>query len=234
VSQESSVRASDIMTAGVITVTSDTPIQDVVRLLLKHRISAVPVLDDGTLLGLVSEGDLLRRGETDTERRRPRWLEFATSPEVLAAEYVKSHARTAAEVMTSPVITVTESTPIAEIADLLESRGIKRVPVLRDGTLVGIVSRANLLQAFASMAPPRAAATIESDDAQIREALTNELGRRWAAWPTGANFIVQNGEVHLWGLISSETERRAMILAAESVPGVKRVEDHLGYPGLVF
>jgi osmotically-inducible protein OsmY len=117
---------------------------------------------------------------------------------------------------------------------VLETRGIKRVPVLRDGVVVGIVSRSNLLRAFASLTATPHPATIDSDDAKIRAALTNELGRRWAAWPAGANFIVQNGEVHLWGLISSEAERRAMVMAAEAVPGVKRVEDHLGYPGLVF
>lgn len=229
------MRASDIMTVSVITVSPTTPVQDIVRVLLDNRISAVPVIADGELVGLVSEGDLLRRGETQTERRRPRWLEFATSPEVLAAEYVKSHARTAAEVMTTPVITITESTPIAEIADVLESRRIKRVPVVRGDRLVGIVSRSNLLQAFATLTATTAdPASVDSDDATIRQVLATELGRRWAAWPSGANFIVQNGEVHLWGLISSETERQAMVLAAESVPGVKRVEDHLGYPGLVF
>jgi CBS domain-containing protein len=223
------MNASDIMTRGVITVSPETPVADVVALMLQHRISAVPVLDHDALVGIVSEGDLLRRTETETEPRRSRWLEFATSVPKLAAEYTKTHGRKASDVMTPDVISVGVDASIAEIASTLESRGIKRVPVVDGGKLVGIVSRANLLQALASRV--QGAAVDRTDDRKIRETLFAELGRqKWAALPSDANILVENGVVHLWGVIQSEEERKAMIVAAEIVPGVTKVEDHMSYP----
>lgn len=223
------MNASDIMTRGVITVSPDTSVSEVVALLLRHRISAVPVVDHDALVGIVSEGDLLRRTETATETRRSRWLEFATSVPKLAAEYTKTHGRKASDVMTRDVITVGVSEPIAEIASILESRGIKRVPVVQDGKVVGIVSRANLLQALASKVQNE---TVDrTDDRKIRDILFAELGRqKWAPLSSDANILVENGVVHLWGVIQSEEERKAMIVAAEIVPGVKKVEDHMSYP----
>jgi CBS domain-containing protein len=223
------MNASDIMTRGVITVSPDTSVSEVVALLLRHRISAVPVVDHDALVGIVSEGDLLRRTETATETRRSRWLEFAISVPKLAAEYTKTHGRKASDVMTKDVITVGVSEPIAEIASILESRGIKRVPVVQDGKVVGIVSRANLLQALASKVHDEA--VDRTDDRKIRDILFAELGRqKWAPLPSDANILVENGVVHLWGIIQSEEERKAMIVAAEIVPGVKKVEDHMSYP----
>ena len=223
------MNASDIMTPSVITAGPDTPLAELVSLMLSHRISALPVVQDGQLVGIVSEGDLIRRVETATERKRSRWLELAASNSTLAADYAKSHGRRASEVMTTEVISVTPDTPIAEIASLLERHHIKRVPVLANGKLVGIVSRANLLQALASrMTPP---AADRADDRKIRAALFAELATQtWAATPNDSNIVIENGVVHLWGTIQSEDERKAMIVAAENVPGVNEVEDHMSYP----
>jgi CBS domain-containing protein len=142
--------ATDIMSPDVITVHPDTPLDKLVNLMLKNRISGVPVIDQDRIVGIVSEGDLLRRAETGTEKRRSQLLELVSSTTAIAADYVRTHGRKAAEVMTAHVIMVEHDTPIAEIANILETRRIRRVPVVRDGKLVGIVSRANLLRALAS------------------------------------------------------------------------------------
>jgi CBS domain-containing protein len=226
--------ASDIMTREIISVGPDTPVSDVVKTLLENRISAVPVVDNGAVVGIISEGDLLRRAEIGTERQRSRWLAFATSSANLAAEYVKTRGRSARDLMTKAVITVSADTPVAEIADILESRQIKRVPVLQDGRLVGIVSRANLIQALAS-SKSVPAKSVPTNDRKIREALIEELRQhKWMVSPTEANVIVRDGEVHLWGHVRSEAERKAILVAAKNVPGVRRVEDHMQYPTTLF
>ena len=222
------MNASDIMTVRVITAGPETPINELVSLMLTNRISAVPIVQDGALLGIVSEGDLIRRAETQTEPKRSRWLEIATSITTLAHDYAKSHGRRASEIMTTDVISVSPETPIADIATMLEKHHIKRVPVVAQGKLVGIVSRANLLQALASRLTP--AEGDRSDDRTIRAKLFAELEKqKWAAMPNDANVVIENGVVHLWGIIQSEEERKAMIVAAENTPGVKQVVDHMGY-----
>jgi CBS domain-containing protein len=224
---EDAMRAVDVMTTGVISVQPDASIGEVAKLMLERRISGLPVIDGaGKLVGIVSEGDLLRRVEADTERRRPRWLEMFATNTTLAAEYVKSHAKRVADVMTAPVVTVRDDAPLAEIADLLETKRVKRLPVVRDGKVVGIVSRSNLLQAIASGAAA-AASQPPKDDRAIREALVKELERqKWAA-PGDSNIVVNDGVVHLWGFVMSQTERTALRVAAETIPGVRSVEDHL-------
>jgi len=221
------MNAADIMTREVVTVTPETNVAEIARLMLERRVSAVPVVENGVPIGIVSEGDLLRRPETGGTPHTSRWLELFVSRDDLAAEYVHTHGRTAREVMTGPVISVGEATPTTEIAELLESRHIKRVPVLAaDGRLVGIVSRANLLQSLASRVAAPSAVTI--DDQRIRAALLDELGSQdWAGSPDPGNVIVEDGVVHLWGRIRSPEVRRAMVVAAENVPGVKSVEDHM-------
>jgi CBS domain-containing protein len=214
------------MTARPITVPPDTSVVEVARLLLDHAISAVPVVADGRVVGIVSEGDLMRRSETATDRRRAWWLTFFTGPTTLAEEYARTHGQRAADVMTSPVVTVNERTPLREIAELLETRRIKRVPVVRDGALVGIVSRADLLRALASTPSAKEPALATTDDG-IREALLRDLETMAWATPANINPIVTRGVVHLWGRIGSDAERRALHVAAERVPGVRAVEDHL-------
>lgn len=217
------MQAIDIMTPSVITATPETPIRELIELMLSHHVSAIPIMHGDELVGIVSEGDLIRRTELGSERPH-RWLELISSRAHLAAGYVHSHGRFAREVMTTKVITVVESTPVAEIAALLEKHRIKRVPVLRDGSLLGIVSRANLLRALASsMAQP---ATVE--DRQIRDAILAELRQQpWGGAPVETNVMVQDGVVHLWGYYDTEEEREARIVAAENTQGVRAVKDHM-------
>ena len=219
--------AKDVMTRRVVTVAPETPVPEVARLLLDRRISAVPVVDaGGRLLGIVSEGDLIRRPEIVGGRRRSWWLSLLSGGERDPAEYVRTHGGQAADVMTREVVVVAEDTPVGDIARLLEERRIKRVPVVRRGKLVGIVSRADLLRGLASARPrPRAS---RPTDRAIRERLVKRLEREpWV--PLGQiNVIVTDGVVHLWGLVDSAEQRRALQVAARDTAGVRRVEDHLG------
>lgn len=218
--------ARDIMSVGVATVSPDTPIHEVARLLLDRHISGVPVVDaDGRIVGIVSEGDLMFRAETGTERRRSWWQSLITSPQEAAADYVKAHGLHAADVMTRDLVSVDEDTPLAEIAARFAERKIKRVPVLRDGRLVGIVSRADLLRALVAAEPE--AAGISADDKTVRTAILDALRHEdWAAG-THVNVVVADGAVHLWGIVDSEDQRRAIRVAAERTAGVRKVIDHL-------
>lgn len=219
--------ASDIMTANVVTVGPDANIAEAVALMIEYRVSALPVVKDGAVVGIISEGDLLRRVETDTDPKRSRWLEFFSSPERMAQEYVRGHARTVSAVMSSPVVTVDAEAPIRDVANLLETKGIKRVPVTFNGRMVGIISRANLLRALASRLKPEAAGD-RSDDRKIRAALEDELrGKPWAPALGQFNIVVEDGVVHLWGWVPPGAERQALVVAAQNTPGVKAVEDHL-------
>ena len=217
--------ARDIMTHEVVTVGRDTPLDEVVRLMLTHRVSGLPVVEDDAVVGIVSEGDLLRRPETGTERKRRHWLHLFNRSETEAADYVRTHGMTAGEVMTTKVVSITEITPIEEVAEVLESRGIKRAPVLREGKLVGIVSRADLLRGLGT----RLRAPSREGDGRIRGALLEELRRNpsWAPSPGEVSVLVQEGVVHYWGQVASSAQRQALIVAAERIAGVDHVEDHM-------
>lgn len=220
------MKASDVMTAKVLTVKPTTSVVEAVRVMIENRISGLPVTDDkGDLVGIVTEGDFLRRAETSTEKRRPRWLEFLMGPGRLAEDYVHTHARTVADVMTDKPYAVAEGLPLQDVVTLMETHGIKRVPVTREKKVVGIVSRANLLHALAAVA--RTAPGPTTEDSVIREKLMNELERqKWA--PLGLlNIVVQGGVVDLWGSITDERQREAIIVAAQNTDGVKEVRDHL-------
>jgi CBS domain-containing protein len=210
---------------NVISVTPDVLVQDVAYILLSNRISAVPIVDDeGELLGIVSEGDLMRRSETGTGRHRPWWLAMLTGRDIRALDYAKEHSRRITDVMTSKVVTATPDTPLRDIATLLEKNGIKRVPIVKDGKMVGIVSRANLLQALASSRIPQ---DVDVGDSAIRESLVARL--QAASWVNAAliNVIVQDGTADLWGIVDTEAEKKAVRVAAEITPGVRGINDHL-------
>jgi CBS-domain-containing membrane protein len=217
--------AADVMTPGVITVRPETSIHEIAKLLCDHHISGVPVVEDEErLLGIVSEGDLIGHAQLAGERRRSWWQTFLNGPTVLAQHYAKSHGRTASDVMTREVVTVLETTSVAETARGLEQHRIKRVPVLRDGRLAGIVTRSNLLQVLAAadvLKPMNVA------DRVIRETLSDELTAQPWAHVLAKNIVVENGVVHLFGIVQSDEERHALRLAAENQAGVKAVEDHL-------
>ena len=220
------MRAADVMSTGVVTVSPDASILEAVRLMLQHKISGLPVVDAaGHLVGIISEGDFLRRTETGTERRRPRWLEFIAGPGRLAEEYARSHGRKVEEVMTRDPVTITESTPLEEIVRLMERRRVKRLPVMRGGQLVGIVSRANLVHALAGVA--REIKPTGAADGAIREQILEALAKQTWAPIASINVTVRNGIVDLWGTILDERERNALVVAIENVAGVKGIHDHL-------
>ena len=217
------------MTSPVVSVAPDATVLQAVQIMLQRRISGLPVIDkDGRLAGIVTEGDLLRRVETGTQRRRPRWLEFLLGPGRLADEYTRTHGRKVNDVMTTDPLSVAEDAALEEIVKLMEKRQIKRVPVLRGEQVIGIVTRANLLHALAGVSR-EAPASIESSDAAIRAAFLAELAKeKWAPIAL-INPIVRDGVIELWGTITDERERQALIVAAENVPGVKGVRDHLAW-----
>ena len=221
------MNAGDVMTREVVTIGPDTPVLQIVQLLLSRGISGVPVIDEaGALLGVVSQGDLLRRVEIGTEKRRGGWRAFFIGTATLAEEYVRSHGTIARDIMTRDVISVSRDASLADIADLMEQKRIKRVPVLEDGKLVGIISRSNLLRAFSSQ-QPGASAEVAADDATVREALLAELGRQTWSRRAENTVVVSEGIVHLWGLVATPEELRALELAAQGIPGVKAVRNHM-------
>jgi CBS domain-containing protein len=216
--------AKDVMTAPVLAVRPDTGIQDIAALLLECRISAVPVVDEGgRVRGIVSEGDLINRADAGTRHRRSWWLEMLNGPQEQSRDYLRSHGQRAEDVMSRDVVAASEDTPLPEIAALLEKHHVKRVPVLRQGKLVGIVSRANLLQGFALSEPTW---PMLQDDRQIRDRLNKALTE--AGLPMHqVNITVNNGGVRLWGWIDAEVQRQAARAAVESTSGVAHVEDNL-------
>lgn len=219
------MKARDVMVASVITASPSASVKSIAETFVQHHISAVPVVDEtGTVVGIISEGDLLHRVEAGTERQRPWWLRAFIGSDALANEYVKAHARKVSDVMTRQVITAAPDTPLHEIAALLEKHSIKRVPIVDNGRLVGIVSRANLVQAIASAGD---GGETPLSDAVIREKLLAHLkAQNWAH--TGLlNVTVSGGVVDLWGIASSDSERKAICVAAESMPGVRAVNDNL-------
>ncbi len=220
------MNAGDVMTQHMITIGPGDSITHAVELMLKRRISGLPVVDDtGALVGILTEGDLLRRSELDTQRRRPRWIEFLVGPGQLATEYVKTHGRKVHELMTTPVRTVTEDTPLTVVVNIMESKRIKRLPVVRNDHVVGIISRANLLRALASVG--REAKPASVTDAAIRQQLLAELAKQSWAPVALVDVIVKDGIAHLWGTLTEERQRQGVRVLAENTPGVKRVEDHL-------
>jgi CBS-domain-containing membrane protein len=220
------MQAADIMTLGAATIRPDASVGEAAKVMLQYQVSGLPVVDDkGELVGIITEGDLLRRPELGTERRRPRWLEFLLGPGRLAEEYTHSHGRRVADVMVKDVVTITPETRLDDIVQLMERRGVKRLPVVDGRKVVGIVSRANLLRVLARIAETAPALT--ADDQAIRERIMNELDRLDWAPRSALNIMVEDGVVQLWGAVADERERQALLVLVENVPGVKRVEDRL-------
>jgi predicted transcriptional regulator len=192
--------------------------------MLDHRISGLPVVDnDGALVGIVTEGDLLR--ERKDERERTRWLEIFVGSEKFGREARLSNLRTVGEVMTVPVVTVSEDTPVRDIVNLMERHGIKRMPVVRDKKVIGIVSRADLLRGLALEAKLMPAAT--GEDYALRERVLDALAKEPREGWRSVNVAVQNGSVELRGATSEAGVKKGLVAAAGAVPGVREVIDRL-------
>ena len=218
------MQVRDVMTPDVISVTAKDTVLEAARMMLQNRISGLPVVDaSGRLVGMVTEGDFLRRGEIGTERQRPKWLEILLGPGRMADEYVRSSGRKIEDVMTSDPVTVSEEDSLETVVELMERRHIKRLPVLRDGKMVGIVSRANLMHALVSLA--RDIETPAGGDAAIRDRILAAVAKQ--PWAPRINVVVKNGVAELWGTITDERERQGCIVTAENVAGVREVHDHL-------
>ncbi len=218
------MQVKDVMTRNVISVGAGEPVVKAARVMLQNRISGLPVVDaKGELVGMVTEGDFLRRREIGTERQRPKWLEFVLGPGKLAQEYVHTSGRKVEEIMTPSPWTVGEDDSLDAVVEVMERRHIKRLPVIRDGRMVGIVSRANLMHALASLS--RDVPAPAGGDSAIRDAVIEALGKQH--WAPRVNVVVKNGVAELWGVVTDERERQALVVAAENVAGVEKVHDHL-------
>ena len=218
------MRVKDVMTANVICIGVDEPVLKAARLMLQNRISGLPVIDtDGELVGIVTEGDFLRRSELGTQRRRPKWLEFIVGPGKLAQEYTHSAGRKVEEIMTVDPQTIGENETLEAVVETMERRHVKRLPVVRGGRVVGIISRANLMHALASLT--RDVAAPAASDAAIRDQILVAVGKQ--DWAPHINVIVNDGVAELHGVITDDRERSGLIVAADNVPGVKQVRDHL-------
>ena len=219
------MRAHQIMTRQVITVATGAAVLEAANIMLQKHISGLPVVDEaGKLVGIVSQGDFIRRVEIGTQRKRGRWLKFLLGPGKAASDFVHERGRKVAEIMTPDPCTVTEDATLEAIVELMERNNVKRLPVMRGDRLVGIVTRTNLLSAVAGLA--RDVPDPTADDDHIRNHITASIEK--ADWePFGLGVIVLNGVVHLSGVITNENARQAAIVAAENVSGVKKVHDHL-------
>jgi CBS-domain-containing membrane protein len=218
--------AEKVMSPIVLTVSLDASIYQAAETMVSAEVSALPVVDGtGRMVGILSEADLMHRAEIGTEPRKG-WLQRLLSDRTGAAhEYVVLHSRRVGDVMTREVVTVHEQTPLSEVARLMDHHEIKRVPVMRDGKVVGIVSRSNLLRALLSR-DPQQPASAPSDEALRRAVEAAVKGQAWeSAWPV--NIIVNAGVVHLWGFVAGDATSTAYRVAAENVPGVLKVENHL-------
>lgn len=222
------MKVSDVMTTAVATVEADATIETIAALMVDRRISGVPVVNgERQVLGMISEGDLIRRQELGTEARAKGWLSLLTSPEKQARDFIRSHGLRAQDVMSSPVHSTRPDAPIADLARQMERQRIKRLPVIDGGKLVGLVSRADLLRLLASiqaMTPPPPPASDRSIRQHLLKTIENEA---WAA-SAMVNVIVSEGVVHLWGVVDTDEQRQALLVAAREIGGVKGVEDHLG------
>ncbi|MEJ2175207.1 MAG: CBS domain-containing protein [bacterium] len=222
------MKVRDVMTPNVVSVPADLTVPEIAKLMLDRRISAVPVVDASQkVVGVISEGDLIRRPELDTDKPRSRWLRFFMSDEDRARDYVKTHGLRAKDVMSQPVVSVSPDATLTEVVNLMTARRIKRVMVLEHGKLVGVITRSDLLRMLhAREALPTEG--VPQDDTSIREQILKTIdGQGWAASAI-INVQVTNGTAYLWGVVDSDEQRKAILVAVQGVPGVNATEDHLG------
>jgi len=222
------MKARDVMTPNVVSVPADMTVPEIAKLLLDRRISAVPVVDGGErVIGVISEGDLMRRPELGTDKPRSRWLRLFMGDEDRARDYVKTHGGHARDVMSKPVASVSPEATLAEVVNLMTRRHIKRVVVVEHGKLAGMVTRTDLLRALqAREALPTQ--NVPRDDSSVRAAILETIDQQGWAASAIINVQVTDGTAHLWGGVDSEEQRKGILVAVEGVPGVRAIEDHLG------
>ena len=221
------MQAQDIMTRNVIAAAPDASVEAVAALMMKNHISAVPILDaEGKVLGLISEGDLMRRVEGAEKRHKSWWLSLFSGTADTAADFVAMRSRRASDIMSHPVETVAPEMPVADIARLLEKKRIKRVPVVEGGRMIGIVSRANLLQALSTV--PVEKVDTRASDRERRDIVQAALARVPGLNPAHLNVVVENGRVDVWGLAGSDAEENAVRVALDNIEGLGEVSIHLG------
>ena len=222
------MKARDVMTPNVVSVPADLSVPEVAKIMLDRRISAVPVVDPSEhVVGVISEGDLIRRPELETDKPRSRWLRFFMSDEDRARDFVKTHGLRAKDVMSQPVVSVSPDATLTDIVNLMTSRRIKRVIVLEHGKLAGVVTRSDLLRTLhAREALPTEG--IPRDDTSVRNQILKAIDAEGWAASAIINVQVTNGTAYLWGVVDSDEQRKAILVAVEGIPGVRGVEDHLG------
>ena len=221
------MNASDIMTKTVITATPDTTVKQAAELMSQNHISAIPVLDkDDDLVGIVSEGDLMRRVEGAKDQTRSWWLSLFSESQTSARSFIQERGQYLKDIMTTQVTTTTPDMPVGQIAQLLEKKHIKRVPVVEDGKLIGIVSRANLLQALA--AQPVVHIHSEADEDEKRDVVLGALSQVPGLNPVHLNVIVADNRVDVWGIVNSNDEEAAAKVALEAIDGLGEISVHLG------
>jgi CBS domain-containing protein len=222
------MKARDVMTPNVVSVTADMGVPEIAKLMLDRRISAVPVVDASEhVVGVISEGDLIRRPELDTDKPRSRWLSFFMSDEDRARDFMKTHGLHAKDVMSQPVVSVSPDASLTDVVNLMTKRRIKRVIVLEHGKLAGVVTRSDLLRTLhAREAMPTEG--IPQDDTSIRERILKTIDEQGWAASAIINVQVTSGTAYLWGVVDSDEQRKAILVAVEGVPGVRATEDHLG------
>lgn len=220
------MRVQDIMTTTVLAVSPEAPVAEAANLMLTNRVSGLPVVDSAKqLVGVVTEGDFLRRGELGTCRKRSAWLEFLIGSGRQAQDYVVENGRRVDEIMTRDVISIGPDASIEDLVELMTSHHIKRVPVVEEGQLVGIVARADLMRALLTALPATSSAA--QDDARIRATILAELDKQ--TWGGAIRVKVLHGVVTLTGTIFDERARAAAKVVAENVAGVKEVIDQIAW-----
>jgi CBS domain-containing protein len=224
------VQMKDIMTTKVISVPGHETVFRAAQLMLENKISGLPVVNElGKLVGIVTEGDFLRRHEIGTQRQRPKWLALLLDPGRAAAEYVRASGNKVNEVMTPNPFTIGEDNSVEAVVELMERHRVKRVPVLRDGRMVGIVSRADVMHAVADQSRGTRG-SMGKENLPLRDSILAAIEK--LPWAPRIGVVVRDGVVELWGTLSDERQRQALIVAAENVSGVKEVRDHLVWVGL--
>jgi CBS domain-containing protein len=221
------MKAYEAMTKDVVTVGANTPVREIAALLVRHRISAVPVVSEGgRVIGIVSQTDLGHRSETDTEKRRKWWLEVFADSDSKARDYIKSHGNVANDVMTRLVVSVSKDAQLSEVAEILDTHRIRQVPVMEDGSFVGMISRADLVRKLAEATITPSASRPENG--VLQKAIWHRIKAEGWVHSALVNIVVNDGVVELWGAVASDDQRRALHLLVEGVNGVRRVEDHVG------